>query len=195
MWRHISTVYKISPISSLHALQEKGNRERQTERDSDWQAGRPITPTLTSHQPPWAQHHAIFILSQSASEPARQSKRQDSPQRCSSFFSSQSAPQPHHLVSALTGRSMSVKLCSDDQNLIWGASSPTLPLTQRANAPLKMHILPAHLVYLMHMHHTSGTKRNYIASDTEYPSSHIQFRFLQEAGGVFFPCAAKQTEP
>lgn len=77
-----------------------------------------------------------------------------------------------------------------------GASLPTLPLTQRANAPLKMHILPAHLVYLMHMHHTSGTKRNDIASDTEYPSSDIQFRFLQEeAGGFFPPRATVQTEP
>lgn len=52
----------------------------------------------------------------------------------------------------------------------------------------------------MHMHHTSGTKRNYIASDLEYPSSHIQFRFLQEeAGGGFFSfsfsLSAKQTEP
>lgn len=76
-----------------------------------------------------------------------------------------------------------------------GASSLTLPLTQRANAPLKMHILPAHLVYLMHMHHTFGTKRNDIASGTEYPSSHIQFRFLQEEAGGFFPCIAKQTDP
>lgn len=46
------------------------------------------------------------------------------------------------------------------------------------------------------MHHTSGTKRSDIASDTEYPSSHIQFRFLQEEAGDFFPpCAAEQTEP
>lgn len=81
----------------------------------------------------------------------------------------------------LSNSAVTIKIWSE------GASSPTLPLTQRANAPLKMHILPAHLVYLMHMHHTSGTKRNDIASDTEYPSSHIQFRFLQEeAGGVFF---------
>lgn len=65
-----------------------------------------------------------------------------------------------------------------------------------------MHILAAHPVYLMHMHHTSGTEPNDIASDTEYPSSDIQFRFLQEeaAGFLFFPlsprvCASVQTEP
>lgn len=69
-----------------------------------------------------------------------------------------------------------------------GASSPTLPLAQRANVPLKMHIFAAHLAYLMHMHHTLGTKRNDITSDTEHPSSDIQFAFLQRAaGGEFSP--------
>lgn len=52
-----------------------------------------------------------------------------------------------------------------------------------------MHILAAHLVYLMHMHHTLGTKWNDIASNTEYPSSDIQFRFLQEeSAGFLSPC-------
>lgn len=87
----------------------------------------------------------------------------------------------------LSNSAVTIKIWSE------GASSPILPLTQRANAPLKMHILPAHLVYLMHMHHTSGTKRNDIASDTEYPSSDIQFRFLQEEAGGFF--SPMQTEP
>lgn len=79
--------------------------------------------------------------------------------------------------------SVSVKPCCDYQNLVWGggAFSPTLPLAQRANVPLKMHIFAAHLAYLMHMHHTLGTKRNDIASDTEHPSSDIQFAFLQRA--------------
>lgn len=160
------------------------------DRSSNWQAGGPI-PTLTSHLPPWAQHHAIFILSQSASEPASQPGSQTS--KTHPKGASRSSPlNLLHNCTALSQRLQTDPCLSKSAATIkiWseGASSPTLPLTQRANAPLKMHILPAHLVYLMHMHHTSGTKRNDIASDTEYPSSDIQFRFLQEeAGGFFFP--------
>lgn len=154
------------------------------------------TPTLTSHQP---LEHSTMQYSSSASRLVRQPSSQTS--RIHPKGASRSSPLnllhnrtalSQHLQTdlCLSNSAVTIKIRSE------GASSPTLPLTQRANAPLKMHILLAHLVYLMHMHHTSGTKRNDIASDTEYPSSHIQFRFLQEeAAGFFSPCAAKQTEP
>lgn len=105
-----------------------------------------------------------------------------------------------HTSAALSRRSQTDPCLSNSVVTIkiWseGAFSPTLPLTQRANVPLKMHILAALLVYLMHMHHTSGTKWNDIASDTEYPSSDIQFRFLREEAGVHpHPHVTVQTEP
>lgn len=117
-----------------------------------------------------------------AGETSIQPNRQDLPKRCLPFFPSQPAPRQQ------------IRVC---QTLLWlwkhdtggggGASSPTLPLAQRANVPLKMHIFAAHL---MHMHHTLGTKWNDISSDTEYPSSDIQFTFLQWAwgGGYFSLC-------
>lgn len=116
-----------------------------------------------------------------AGETSIQPNRQDLPKRCLPFFPSQPAPRQQ------------IRVC---QTLLWlwkhdmrGASSPTLPLAQRANVPLKMHIFAAHL---MHMHHTLGTKWNDISSDTEYPSSDIQFTFLQWAWGVggISPCAS-----
>lgn len=111
-----------------------------------------------------------------AGETCIQPNRQDLSKR---FFPSQPAP------------CQQIPVC---QNLSWlskhdmggrggGAFSPTLPLAQRANVPLKMHIFAAHLAYLMHMHHTLGTKWNDMASDTEYPSSEIQFTVLQWAAG------------
>lgn len=151
---------------------------------------------------PLSGHHAIFILSQSASEPGSQSSR-NHPKGASHSSRLQLTFHNHGGLSRrlLPVRSVSVKLCSDGWNLIWGGLLRSPPTHSRANAPLKMHILAVHPVKLMHMHHTSGTKRNYIASDMEYPSSHIQFRFLQEeAGGIlfffsFFSQAAKKTEP
>lgn len=129
--------------------------------------------------------HSTMQYSSWAAETSIQPNRQDLPKRCLTFFPSQPAPRQQICV------------C---QTLLWlskpdmrGASSPTLPLAHRANVPLKMHIFAAHLAYLMHMHHTLGTKWNDIASDTEYPSSDIQFTFLQRVagwggcGGIFFP--------
>lgn len=63
--------------------------------------------------------------------------RQDSPQRCLSFFSYQSAPQPHCLVSALTDRSVTVKLCSDDQNLMWGGLLTNPPTHSKSKCAIK----------------------------------------------------------
>lgn len=60
---------------------------------------------LPPHQPP--------PLSTASMQYSSSANRQDSPQRCISlFFSSQSDPQPHRLVSARSDRSVSVKLCS-----------------------------------------------------------------------------------
>lgn len=153
-----------------------------------------VTPILTSHLPPWARHHAIFIPSQPCSQTGRihpKGAPRSSPLNL--LHTSAASSQRSQTDPCLSNSVATIKIWSER------ASSPTLPLTQRANVPLKMHILAAHLVYLMHMHHTSGTEWNDIASDTEYPSSDIQFRFLQEeAAGFFFfspSCASMQTEP
>lgn len=81
--------------------------------------------------------HGTMQYSSSASEPAMQSNRQDSPQRCFSFFPSQSAPHQHRLVSALTDRSVSVKLCSDYQNLIWGGLLTNPPTHSKSKCAIK----------------------------------------------------------
>lgn len=164
------------------SLKER-QRGIQGETERNWQAGglclppKPVTCPL---------EQGTMQYSSSASQPVSQPCSQTGrihPKGASPSFSSQSAPQPQHRSQTdpcLSNFAATIEIWSE------GASSQTLPLTQRANAPLKMHILAAHLVYLMHMHHTSGTKRNDIASDTEHPSSDIQFRFLQEKAEAFF---------
>lgn len=186
LFPHVNCAYKIKWI----AVDVVSKRDREGYKGSQRQqlAGRGgHTPTLTSHQP---LEHGTMQYSSSASRLVRQPSSQTS--RIHPKGASHSSPlnllhnctalsQPSQTDPCLSNSALTIKIRSE------GASSPTLPLTQRANALLKMHILLAHLVYLMHMHHTFGTKRNDIASDTEYPSSHIQFRFLQEEAGGFFP--------
>ncbi len=172
-------------------------RDTRRDRDSNWQAGGP-TPTLTSHLPPWARHHAIFILSQSASEPvsqsasepARQSNRQDSPQRCFSFFSSQSAPQPHRLVSALTHRSVSVKLCSDYQNLIWGGLLTNPPTHSKSKCAIKnAHLTSSSRLPNAYASYLRDQEKWYCK---RYRISFIRYTIQISSGGdwwVFFPLA------
>lgn len=81
--------------------------------------------------------HGTMQYSSRAREPAMQSNRQDSPQRCSSFFPSQSAPHQRSLVSALADRSVSVKLCSDYQNLIWAGLLANPPTHSKSKCAIK----------------------------------------------------------
>lgn len=155
----------------------RGERREQLADKGAWLPPSPVTCPL---------EHGTMQYSSSASQPVNQPGSQTG--RIHPKGASRSSPlNLLHNRTALSQRLQTDPCLSNSAVTIkiWseGASSPTLPLTQRANAPLKMHILPAHLVYLMHMHHTSGTKRNDIASDTEYSSSDIQFRFLQEEAG------------
>lgn len=113
--------------------------------------------TSCSHQPPL--EHPTMQYSWSTSEPVKATAQ---PRGALNLLHKPAAWSGPALRSLL-----SVKVCSHCRNVLWKPRSPSLPLTQRANAPLKMHILAAPLVYLMHMDHTSGTKRNDIAP--EYP--------------------------
>lgn len=151
----------------------------------------PAAPLTTIPTP----KHGTMQYSLGAEEPGSQPCSQTGRIQPKGALHPPTPPNLLHTSAASSSRSRTdpclSKLCSDYQNLISPHTAPTnpFPLTQRANVPLKMHILAAHPIYLMHMHHTSGTEPNDIASDTEYPSSDIQFRFLQEeaAGFPFFP--------
>lgn len=184
LFLHANEISLITVDCSLQEGGREGYKERQRPQLADKGARLPSSPVTCPLE------HGTMQYSSSASQPVNQPGSQTG--RIHPKGASRSSPlNLLHNRTALSQR-LQTDPCLSNSTVtikIWseGASSPTLPLTQRANAPLKMHILPAHLVYLMHMHHTSGTKRNDIASDTEYSSSDIQFRLLQEeAAGFFF---------
>lgn len=193
-WTGIDEISLITVNCSLQERGREGCKERREERATGRQGS--LTSTLTSHLPPWARHHAIFILSQSASEPARQSNRQDSPQRCFSFFSSQSAPQPHRLVSALTDRSVSVKLCSDYQNLIWGGLLTNPPTHSKSKCAIKN----AHLTSSSRL---PNAYASYLRDQEEWYCKRYRIFFIRytiqisSGGGWWVPPsrAAVQIEP
>ncbi|KAK5930602.1 hypothetical protein CgunFtcFv8_026824 [Champsocephalus gunnari] len=97
---------KVTDDCGCILLDREGYKEQRRQQLAGSEASRP-----TSHLPP--------PLSTASMQYSSSANRQDSPQRCISlFFSSQSDPQPHRLVSARSDRSAAVKLCSDDQNMI-----------------------------------------------------------------------------
>lgn len=118
-------------VDSVSNTDREGYKERQKK---ELEGGGGLLPSSLVTCP---LEHGTMQYSSRAREPAMQSNRQDSPQRCSSFFPSQSAPHQRSLVSALADRSVSVKLCSDYQNLIWAGLLANPPTHSKSKCAIK----------------------------------------------------------
>lgn len=128
--------------------------------------------------------HAIFILSQ-VSQPGSQNTRKH-PEGASPS-SPLSLLHNRTTLSTLTDRSVSVKLCSDNQNLFWGGLFTNPPTHSKSKCTIKnAHLTSSSRLPNAYASYLRDQEKWYCKQYRISFIMHIQFRFLQEAAGVFF---------